>query len=163
MLSEDHTQYAADWILNDEDYRQFPYDDANGKPILDWDTEGFPTVGIGFNLASTGFSLPECLLILRHRIGKLDALLAKTHSWYSEIDGVRSSVLVNMAYNLGDHGLEGFHEMLSFLAVHDYLNASKALMQSKAAIDDHYRYERLSEALLTGKYPSFIQLKEQKQ
>jgi lysozyme len=165
MLLDDALQYTAEWLLNDEDYRQFPYDDATGKP-LEFSRmpglEGYPSIGIGFNLVFTGLSLPESLMILRVRLSKLDIALSSALPWYAALDPVRTGAMLNLGYNLGLDGILGFDDMLAFMAVSDYLNASKALMRSMAAAENHYRYERLSESLLTGKYPSFIQVKEQK-
>jgi lysozyme len=152
MLSDQGVQIASEWLLNDEEYRQFPYDDATGKaPTII--TEGLLTIGIGFNLSQVGLSLTESFLILRHRITLLDSALAAKLELYKTLSEPRQIALINMAYNVGIEGLLAFHDTLQALDVGEYLIASKAVMESKAAIDDHYRYERISQTLLTGKVP----------
>ena len=156
MLSDQGLQDASEWLLNDEEFRQYVYDDETGK-TPEMNLQGKLTIGIGFNLTTVGLSLNEALLILRLRIKALDADLTQNLTVYKELSEPRQIAMLNKAYNMGEAGLEQFHDMMLSLNGHDYLNASKACMDSLAAANDHYRYERISETLLTGKLPSIVQ------
>jgi len=156
MLNADALQACAEWLMYDEGFEQFPYDDETGKRVSA--PAGKLTIGIGFNLSDAGLSMVECMFILKNRINMLDVTLSTNLHGYSELDEVRQSALINMAYNLGINGLLAFHDFILFVTGNDYIHAANDLRATKVYQELTHRYERISEAILTGKYPDALNI-----
>lgn len=115
------------------------------------DSEGIPTIGIGFNLEE-GFSLAESKLILDHRLGKLkEALRAKITS-YPHVGAIRKIVFQDMAYNLGIPRLLGFKKMLAAIDRGDYQLAATELLDSRYARQVKGRARRNALMMETGEW-----------
>ena len=124
-----------------EGYRRFPYRDTVGKL----------TVGIGINLDDTGLFLDEAQAVLQIRLAKVAAELEKQVPWVADLDEVRASVLVDMAYNLGVAGLLGFKNTLAFVKAGEYTKAAQNMLRSKWAGQVGKRATRLAEMMRTGR------------
>lgn len=134
-------QRAAEYIEMNEGYRQHVYED----------TEGIPTIGIGFNL-NEGFSREECLLILKHRIGTFISELNDRVPAYRRVNQVRKTVLLDMAYNLGVNGLLNFRKMLAALEEGDYQLAAKEMLDSRYAKQVKGRALRNARMMESGRW-----------
>lgn len=131
----------ANYITRNEGFSPTPYKD----------TEGILTVGIGFNLEE-GFTLEECKLILRHRIGKLINELCDRVPVYIDVCAVRKMVLIDMAYNLGVNRLLKFRKMLAAMERRDYEEAAKELLDSRYAAQVKGRAKRNALMMETGEW-----------
>ena len=70
------------------------------------------------------------------------------------IDAVRQAVLVDMAFNLGIHGLGTFNTFLSCMASKQWAAAAADLRGTLVYSQLPVRYERLAVMLETGQWPS---------
>jgi lysozyme len=127
-----------------EGYRRFPYRDTVGKL----------TVGIGINLDDTGLFLDEAQAVLQIRLAKVATELERKLPWIADLDEVRASVLVDMAYNLGVAGLLGFKNTLAFVQSGEYTKAAQNMLRSKWAGQVGKRATRLAEMMRTGRWPN---------
>lgn len=105
----------------DEGYRPLLYDDATGKQWAKGAViTGWPTIAIGWNVASTPISLDRARVILGwmvdDKIGPLGAALP----WLSGLTEPRQRAVANMAYQLGVTGLLKFDTFLSLLKSGQY-------------------------------------------
>jgi len=71
-------------------------------------------------------------------------------SWFSSLDVPRQGVLINMAFNMGFHGLLGFHDTLSAMAKQDWEAAAVDMENSLWAKEVGDRATRLAEQMRTG-------------
>ncbi len=87
---------------------------------------GHLSIGYGFNLTH-GLSQAESELILVHRVAILRAQLSK-HPWFSKLNPLRQSIILNMTYNLGYNGIQEFKTMIWCLN-NNYFNAASNAMK----------------------------------
>jgi lysozyme len=109
-----------------------------GKLLMPYrDTRGFWTIGIGHLLGAElpqafeqGISEQQCQDLfaadLHHVYDLMDVYLGP---WWQldGINGPRSGVLLNLAFNLGTAGLSHFHEFLGFMRAKDWEGAAADL------------------------------------
>lgn len=147
-----------DLLVFEEGFRSRPY----------LDSEGYPTVGIGFLLARTkctpaelkkyyDFTLPResaeawlrCHLedlvkkMAEHQV--IAPAYAATADYYA-----RRCVLISMAYQLGLEGLAKFTTTLGFTAAGRFSVASQQMLRSKWAKQTPNRAKRHAEQMRTG-------------
>lgn len=134
----------------EEEYRQFPYNDKTGKRVTcvtpDSETTGNLTWLYGLNLETAGCSeLAE--LVLRWELAQFEkSLLA--FAWYVGCNDVRRSVLLDIAFNEGVHGLLHFPSMLAAIAAGDWVTA-----KAQCHVEDPRlatRYAVLADLLFRG-------------
>jgi lysozyme len=89
---------------------------------------------------------------LVRRVGIIIQQLAMELPWFSTLDPLRQDVLCNMAYNIGIHGLLGFHNTLTFIEQGAYDAAANGMLASKWARQVPNRAKRLAEQMRTGVY-----------
>ena len=70
---------------------------------------------------------------------------------FEALDTVRQMVLVDMAFNLGVHGLIAFHDTLSLISQGNYQRAGAEMLNSAWAKQVGARATRLAEMMRTGK------------
>lgn len=70
--------------------------------------------------------------------------------WWRQLDAVRAAVLVNMAYELGVHGLLGFHQMLTAVQAGNWALAASDMDFSKWEKQVPNREGRLAAQMRTG-------------
>ena len=121
------------------------------EPHIYLDSEGIETIGIGFNLQE-GFSRVECLLILNYRLGNLQDRLRESFPWYSMLNQVRKTVLLDMAYNLGIPRLCRFTKMLGAIAEENWNKAAEELLDSRYAKQVGPRADRNAKMMRTGEW-----------
>ncbi len=110
------------------------------------DSEGHRTVGYGLNL-DVGISQRVAFAALQAQLDELHETLTK-YPWYSQIDPVRQSVLLDIAFNDGLHGLLAFPHMLAAISRQDWASAATECHVENPELAG--RYQKLSQILLTG-------------
>ena len=71
----------------------------HNKPYLD--NDGNLTIGIGRNLDDRGISNAEAFFLFENDLRWVKGELIQRVPWFEQIDVVRQSVLINMAFNMG--------------------------------------------------------------
>lgn len=138
-------------LIADEGKRLFVYDDATGAPLKPGDKLiGWPSVGIGRNLAARGLTDGECDYLFDNDIGSMWAELNSMLPWLTNLDAVRCDVVLMVEFNTGN--VFAFRNMLAALSKRDWKTASAELLNSKAATQGVARYKRMAEALLSGSW-----------
>lgn len=132
---------ASGYITMNEGYRKDLY----------YDTEGIPTIGIGFNLLE-GFTLEESTAVLKIRMRKSIAELCERIPAYLEVCQVRKIVLLDLAYNLGISRLLRFKKMLAAIDQRDYQLAAKEMLDSHYATQVKGRARRNARMMETGEW-----------
>lgn len=128
------------------------------------------TIGVGRNLDDVGISAQEtqqlgittrsCVTngitrsqsraLLDSDIGRCEADLDRRLPWWRTLDPIRQRVLINMCFNLGVKGLEGFVNTLSMIRTGRYADAAVNMLKSKWAGQVGKRAQRLSLMMRTG-------------
>lgn len=141
------------------------------------DTEGYWTIGVGYNLSSRGvedlervcrrkFSGPlehltiteaEARKVLRADIERFERAIITHFPFYLELDEVRQRASLDMAFNLGFRALS-FKQARAAIERRDWSRTYRELFKSKwcRQVDDgpggHFgRADRLGQMFLTGK------------
>ena len=130
------TRDLVSTIKQEEDYKSTPYPD----------TVGNITIGYGTNL-SIGISKDEADFLLKHRMDLNGKELEKKWPPFKMQPEAVQSVLVDMSYNLGVHGLLKFHKMLDAMQNGDYDTAADEIDSSKWAAEVPSRAKRASAIL----------------
>jgi len=127
-------------LTRDEGSRVTPYQDTVGKT----------TIGVGRNLTDVGVSQDEIDLMLRNDIENAKTKLEAALPWVTQLDEIRHAALVNMAFNMGIHGLLGFRDFLGKMKAGDWTAAAAAMLDSKWAEQVGPRAHRLSIQIAQG-------------
>lgn len=122
------------------------------------DTGGFQTVGYGHKITPEDningvITLDEANALLGKDIdiaihGVLNAL-----PWVSLLDGVRQSVVYNLAFNLGVNGLLAFRHTLATLKAGDYDMTAKNMEASPWYNQVGIRAKKLCAIMASGEFP----------
>lgn len=116
-----------------------PYQDINGI----W------TIGYGWNLESTPMSEGAAEFVLKEHV--LSAVAdAERYPWFHELSHNRKRVVVNMIFNLGNKGFQGFKKTIAFIDGRDYEAAALEMLDSLWARQVGIRAEFLSELMFNG-------------
>jgi len=136
-------------LTGEEGERAKPYDDATGLPVRA--PQGNLSWGRGFNLMQCGS--PGLFAIMeRYLVGALDAELSQ-FPWYAQLDDVRGSVPLDIAYNEGlTKFLGGWPHFIAALARGDLQSAAAECHVEDPKIEP--RYAKLAKILLTGQQPT---------
>jgi len=115
-------------LERDEGYRPLMYDDSTGRQWLPGaKILGWPTIGIGWNVAVTPLSLERARIVLGwmvdDKLGPINAALP----WLSGLTEPRQRAIANLAYNLGVTGLLKFDTFLSLMKSGRYEEAADDL------------------------------------
>lgn len=97
------------------------------------DTTGHKTIGYGFNL-DAGISKQSAEALLQSQIAEkwLECNQEFNHWWW-RLSRERQAVILNMAFNLGMHGLKKFKKMLSAISEADDEAVVREMLDSKWA------------------------------
>lgn len=131
--------YDEQMLEKHEGVRLFPYRCSAGKL----------TIGIGRNLEDNGIRKEEALFMLRNDIADVRGSLEK-FAWFTILDPVRQSVLVNMGFNLGMPKLMGFRNTIRAISDQDYLLAADELLRSAWAHQVGKRAQELAGLMRKG-------------
>ena len=150
-------------LMKQEGFKSKPY----------YCSEGFLTIGNGYNLEANYLRLPaheieamktlgiskeRSAQLLRAVVAGVERDLYKALPWIVRLNGARQTVLINMAYNLKGNvvGLLKFKRTLALIEHGDYDNAADAMLQSKWAKDVKGRAIELSEQMRSGKFKEIL-------
>jgi lysozyme len=112
------------------------------------DTVGKLTIGYGCNI-DAGWSEGLARTVLGFQLGEVAEQLGK-FAWYTHLDDVRASVLLDIGFNDGVGALLHFPKMLAAVQIGNWSTAAAELMNSEAARELPPRYRKLAEILQTG-------------
>lgn len=130
----------AEQLKRDESVVLKPYKDSVGKL----------TIGVGRNLDDVGIDAGEAEYLLRNDILRAGLSLSAALPWTDSLDEARRGVLLNMAFNMGIHGLLTFKNTLSLIQNGHYAAAAVAMLDSKWAAQVGARAHRLSQQMEQG-------------
>ena len=137
-------------------YDQLKIDEGT-RNVVYVDTTGNPTAGTGHKLVGTeltdypvGSTVPDEVIeawFVADVARAIDAAeKVPAIPFYAQPDAVQDS-LVNMVYNMGPGGVEGFPHFLACLRAHDYAGAAHELETSLWAQQVGARANRIIEAI----------------
>ncbi len=129
-------------LLRHEKETLFPYfDNTPDKNI---------TIGIGYNLSARG--LPESWVNQQYA-DDVNYFYNKLCSfpWFKDLNDDRQVVLVDMCW-MGWRRFLEFKHMIACLEAHDYVGASREMLESEWAKQVKHRAVDLSDAMLSGVY-----------
>jgi lysozyme len=131
-------------LLQDEGYR----------PCVYQDSLGFWTIGVGVcvddRVPGAGLTKDEVVWLLAGRIARARAALLAALPWVAELADARSGALIEMAYQMGNHGLLGFHNTLTAAQAGDFETAANQMLASNWAQQTPARAKRLAEQMRSG-------------
>lgn len=110
------------------------------------DTQGHLSIGYGFNV-DAGISVFAATALLEAQAHERHVHLLALQ-WYAQLDPVRQSVCLDIAYNTGTTGLLKFPHMIAALAKGDWVAAAAECKVSNPELA--VRYAALAQLLLTG-------------
>ena len=150
MLSQLAQQKILIHLYDEEEYRQFAYDDKNGQTVKA--PIGNLTIALGWNIQENGCPKKIAEFAAMYFVNKRDAELSQTIDFYDALDDVRKVVLCDMAYNMGTLGVLKFKEMLAAMQKKDWRTAAIAMLNSKWANDVGNRAVVLSHMMELGQW-----------
>ncbi len=104
------------------------------------------------DLEKNGICLAAAYYLLDSDIAKFTAQLSNQLDFWGKLTQTRKDVFVNMAFNLGDKGFLGFHDMIDYARLEDWKNTANEIRNSHAYRELPARYERLAHYILVGSY-----------
>lgn len=119
------------------------------------DSLGFQTIGVGRMVDARkngGLSDAEIDFLLDNDIALRKLQLDLALPWWRSLDVVRQAVLINMAFQLGTHGLLGFASTLTYVKAHQWDKAADGMRHSVWHAQTPERCERLAEQMRTGQW-----------
>jgi lysozyme len=119
------------------------------------DDEGWWTIGVGILIDKRkggGITQAESRYLLRNRIADKTSELFQKLPWVAQLDSIRQSALVNMAFNLGVDGLLKFEHFLAALQAKDWQMAAAEMLNSLWVKQVGDRARRLAEQIRTGEW-----------
>ena len=119
------------------------------KPYLDTAVPPRLTIGYGRNLDDAGISREEADYMLANDIDKVEREL-DTVDEYVALDRIRQTVIGNMSFNLGFHGLMQFKRMWTAIGRCDYEKAADEMLDSTWRRQVGARAIELAEIMRTG-------------
>jgi lysozyme len=142
----DPAKLLSDLTL-EEGFRREPYDDAQPSVVLKSGVALKGTVTFGHGL--TWITEDESRAILQGRIGIIANALGAVLPWFSGLSEARQRALIDMSYNLGLTGLQGFTVFLDLMREGKFDEAADDLKTTKWAGQVGNRAKRI-EALIRG-------------
>lgn len=138
-------------LRRDEGCKLVAYPDplSGGDP---W-TIGYGCTGPGIG-PGTKWTQDQAEAALEQRVRALTDQLTQLLPWFSALVPLRADVLVNMSYNIGLHGLLGFHNTLTFVEHGQYDAAAAGMKASRWASEVGNRALRLARQMSSGVHQS---------
>lgn len=134
------------------------YADEGFENFIYKDTEGIPTEGIGFKVSALtedeqailakGITLPNCLLILGMKLNRVYDELCGGINFFTVLPDNCQIALLDLAYQIGTHGLLEYHRCLLSLEHQDYVTAGKEILDSKEATQTPNRAKRIHDLII---------------
>ena len=119
-------------------------------------TAGRWTIGWGHNLDSHGETIPESISLqqaeayFEEDLAAAIAAAGRIYPEYGALSEARQAVLIDMAFNLGEGGLAKFHNMLKWIRLGYWKQASLEMVDSLWAKQVGHRATRLAAMMETG-------------
>jgi lysozyme len=135
--------------IDHEGNKQFPYDDATGKPPV---TEGKLTIGIGHNLTDLGLDFD-----IRNQIFRGDYYVALddmeiNFPWFNDLDEPRQLAMMDLRFNLGPRTFRTFKATIARAAARDWKGANRVFRANRKYFGQTgRRAEWIARTLETGK------------
>lgn len=123
------------------------------KPYAYQDHLGYWTIGYGKLIDERrggGITKEEALYLLRNEINAKTAELRAAIPWIDNLDEVRRTILIAMAFQMGVDGVLGFRRTLGEVEVGNYAQAAANMRQSLWYDQTPSRAERMAIAMETG-------------
>lgn len=110
--------------------QSLPIDEGRrSKPYMD--SEGIWTGGIGRNLQDVEFTDSEIALMFANDLDRADRAARKLVMTFDSLSDARKSVLVNLAFNMGERRLSGFRKMLAAVDAGEFGLAADEMVDSR--------------------------------
>lgn len=132
----------SEQLIRDEGLKLKPYRDTQGKL----------TIGVGRNLDDTGITREEALYLLLGDITRTQTTVFTLLPWIITLDEVRQAALLNLAFNVGPHGLLEFRKMLAAAQAGEWAAAGMEMVSSLWAQQVGARALRLQRQLDSGEW-----------
>lgn len=119
------------------------------------DSLGFLTIGVGRLIdvrRGGGLSPAEIDFLLANDIAEKTAQVLEALPWASRLNEPRLAVLINMAFQMGIHGLLQFKRMLGSVEDGQYGEAALEMVDSLWAKQTSTRAHRLAEQMESGEW-----------
>lgn len=119
------------------------------------DSLGFWTIGYGRLVDKRrggGLTKDEANYLLDNDIERREAEVATAIPWSVNLDEVRRTVLIVMAFQMGTGGLLGFKKFLAAMKMGDWQAAYAEMLDSDWARQTPRRVERVGKWVLTGQW-----------
>jgi lysozyme len=119
------------------------------------DSLGFTTIGVGRLIDGRrggGLSPMEIDYLLTNDISEKSAQVLEALPWAKDLTEPRLAVLINMAFQMGIHGLLGFPGMLGAVKAGDYKAAAEHMLDSKWEQQTSTRAHRLADQMESGEW-----------
>lgn len=127
-------------IMRHEGLRLRPYADTLGKL----------TIGYGRCLTTNGISTDEAMQLLENDIDEAKIAMNQSFPWVLGLDDVRQGVIIEMIFQLGVAGVQGFPKMIAEIREKDYNIAAKEMLNSVWHSQTPDRCEELANLMLNG-------------
>jgi len=139
-------------LQKDEGCRLTAYPDpvSKGDPWTIGYGQTGPDIGPG-----TVWTQAQADAALAASVASVEQRLETALPWFANLDPVRQDVLVNIAYNIGVHGLLEWPHTLGLFEAGNYSGAADALLQEGTwDAEVGQRADRLSAVTRSGVWPS---------
>jgi GH24 family phage-related lysozyme (muramidase) len=130
-MSDQQTAFAISHteLLNDEGNVLCVYDDATGKPISKGSTLlGFPTIGVGRNLATRGISASESEILLFNDQQQAWLDLMSALPWFAQLTPMRAAAIMSLYFNTSEGHIQrfvqGWPRLMAQMQAGDYEGAA---------------------------------------
>ena len=135
-------------VALDEGFRADPYLDTVGVPTIGYGTTHI--LGKPVSMKTPPIDQTTARDLLRADLFKACIDAQAIFSRFNELNDARQEVLVNMAYNLGKAGLQGFAKMIAAADRMDYRSMVVEMKDSKWYRQVGQRGDRLCQTMATG-------------
>lgn len=119
------------------------------------------TIGFGHNLTDRGISKVVAEIIFEDDYNEAFADASKVVKNFKLLSSTRSSILVNMSFQLGLSGLKSFKKFISAVEAEDWGLASYEMLDSKWAQQTPARASTLATMMRTNKWPNVPGIREE--
>lgn len=128
--------------------------DEGRKRLLYRDTQGKLSIGIGYDIDDNG--LPDAIIDQLFDLTYATALAAAGRVFDAVIDPTnpRHAAITDMAFELGETGLQGFIQLRACWKRGDWEGAAEAVQSSRYAVQVPNRAKRIEALLRTGDWAS---------
>lgn len=114
------------------------------KPMVYKCTEGIDTIGYGFAIKDLFLTEDVCDIILGQILAHNEKKFSDKFKWYGTLPSIAQSVLMNMCYQMGIHGVSRFKKTLKAFEIWDWETASDEMLDSLWAKQTPNRAKELS-------------------